>query len=116
MPENGLSQLRNALISALSGDPTLDAAALKDHLNGAGFNKEIGDILSESIYVHAAFAAPAYDPAMVSSRWMEFWRDMQGRAAAGEIKEGWMNAFQAGNAEDEDKLKTILRMKGSDTA
>ena len=113
LADPGLMRLQGAVISALSSDPTLDASQLNSHLSEAGFEKEMHDILSESLYVHAAFAAPRADSGIVAARWMEFWRDLQGRAMQGEIKAGWNSVA---NEDDEEKLKSLLQIKIRDNA
>jgi DNA primase len=115
LPDGGLSRLRNALNSALSGDSGLDREGLKAHLRDAGMEKEVDDILSESLYVHAGFAAPAADPTTVSARWLEWWHDMKGKALDAETKAGWSAALDTGSADEEEKLRNIyhMRKKGS---
>ncbi len=108
LPET-LGSLRDALISGLSGDPGLDTASLKSHLSASGYGKEVDDILSESLYVHAGFAAPKADPDGVARQWMELWGDMQKKAAQREISAGWRNAFRSDSPEEEERLKTIIQ-------
>jgi DNA primase len=105
----GLSALRNALIAALTETPDLDAEALKAHLSASGYEKEVHDILSESLYVHAGFASPRAEPDSVSSRWLDVWNDLQKDMMQGEMKAGWRTAFEDGNQDEEDRLKTMAQ-------
>jgi DNA primase len=102
-------KFRDALISTLSSDSGLDREALKLHLNASGYEKVMDDILSESLYVHAGFAAPKAEPDSVSSQWLEFLNEKQNRAAQREISAGWKTAFHAGSPEEEEKLRTIIQ-------
>ncbi len=109
LQNEALGRLRDALISAISGDSGLDRETLKSHLNASGYGKEVDDILSESLYVHAGFAAPRADPDGVARQWMELWADMQKKVAQREISAGWKDAFRAGSPEEEERLKTIIQ-------
>lgn len=113
--DRGTEALRNAVISELSA-AALDRTMLHDHLTAAGHEQEVNDILNESVYVHAGFARPGADPAMVGARWMELWRDIHERAADGEIREGWRAAFAAGSEEEEEKLRAMAKIKGREGA
>jgi DNA primase len=104
-----LERVRDAVFSGLSADSGLDRKALRHHLNAAGFEKEMDDILSESLYVHAGFAAPGADSASVAQHWLDLWQDMQKKAAQKEISAGWKSAFHADSPEEEERLKTIIR-------
>ncbi|MCC7304866.1 MAG: DNA primase [Alphaproteobacteria bacterium] len=108
-PGSPLDRLRQAVITVLSDNHGLDRQALQHHLISAGLEKEMGDILSESIYVHAGFASPGADSAVVSARWMELWHDMRGIAAQAEIRTGWKTAFEAGSNDEEEKLRNLMR-------
>lgn len=57
-PDARLDLFRQEVISILSETPGLDTADLQAHLNNVGFEKEMGDILNESVYVHGSFARP----------------------------------------------------------
>lgn len=109
LQNEGLAKLRDALISTLSGDSGLDRQALRLHLNASGYEKVMDDILSESLYVHAGFAAPKVEPETVLSQWLELWQDIQKRAAQKEISAGWKTAFHAGSPEEEERLRNIIQ-------
>lgn len=104
-----LNGLRDAVFSVLSGAQGLDREGLRGHLDDLGYGKEVDDILSESLYVHASFAAPAADPALVAGLWMELWNGLQEKATRGEIRDGWKAAFDADRLEDEERLRAIIQ-------
>lgn len=104
---SGLAGLRNAVLSGLSDDPVLDREALRAHVIAAGYEKEVDDILSESLYVHAGFASPRAVPETVAGQWLELWEGLQKEVMQDEIKAGWRSAFHAGNEEEEDRLKNL---------
>jgi len=107
------SRLRQAIISALDDDPALDREGLRNHLKSQGFEEEMGDILVESVYVHASFAAPDADSGQVGQKWMEFWQDVQGRNLDREISSGWR---QVASEEDEEKLRNMVQARASERA
>ena len=111
-----LGRLRDAVTMALGETPGLDREALHNHLNLSGFGQEMGDILNESVYVHAAFASPTADSGSVAANWVEFWRSMQGHNIHDEIKKGWKQAFHLSSEDEEEKLRNMLRMKASDAS
>ncbi|MCB1531542.1 MAG: DNA primase [Alphaproteobacteria bacterium] len=107
--------LRQQIVSALSNDPTLDSSALKNHLKQIGFEQEMGDILSESVYVHAAFSSPRYDVEMVETKFREWISEIEQRDWT-EIKDGWKSAFHSSNEDEEDRLRELIQVKASDHA
>ncbi len=106
-----MNTLRENIVSALSDNPDLDSRALQEHLKQEGYKKEIGDILNESVYVHASFCAPTTDSGLVESKWKTFYKDVQGMSLNKEIKTGWKNAFDASNEEGEEKVRNLLRAR-----
>lgn len=109
--EEAVDRVRQACMSALSADPTLDSEALCNHLKDIGLGAETGDILSESVYVHAAFAAPRAAPENVAQQWTAFWQGAEERGLLQEIRQGWKAAFRTGSEEDEDKLRHMMHMR-----
>lgn len=64
--------LRQEVMRAVLGDPTLDSAALINHLKQVGFGEELDLLLSESVYVHAGFAKPSAEYAVAIRGWRAF--------------------------------------------
>lgn len=95
----GLARLKEQTLLVLSQDPAIDRAALLDYLDKKGLSKEGGDILSEKLYVHAAFAAPvtdssALDVGEIASKWKDVWQAMEaGRTRGGEV-DRWKRAIE----------------------
>lgn len=90
--------LKNTAISALADDPELDRTALQAILHDQGFEKENGDICTEKLYVHAAFAAPATDSNQTNiqdlvDKWMEIWQALQQKQSKDEKREQWKTAL-----------------------
>lgn len=75
----GLDRLRQYLVGYLSDNPLTERDKLQEALVQSGFQEEINDILSESVYVHASFCGPRALPETVASCWLAFWRDLEGR-------------------------------------
>lgn len=112
----GLAKLREAMIGHLNQEPGLDAATLRNYLKNEGFEREMGDILSESVYVHASFSAPRADSAEnyddIVQNWTRFWQDgEQGKIIKNEMKSGWRQAFEQSDEGSEEKLREMVRAK-----
>jgi len=114
MAQPNLGHLRSTVVDLLAEDAGLDRESLQTHLIERGLGKEMDDILSESVYVHAAFARPGADSALVAQNWMEMFGSLAGQTFQNEIKEGWRQAFDASNTEEEDKLRHMLQQKRSE--
>lgn len=110
--------LRQEIIAVLTDSPELDFEALRAHLETTGYEKEIGDILSESVYVHAAFArTSSYDSLGESemlTRWLSCYDGLQAQNLGDEVKAGWKAAFETSNEEEEDRLRDMVRIKRSE--
>lgn len=113
--EKPLENLRREIIAILSDDPDLDRMAVQNHLIEAGFEQEMGDILSESVYVHAAFAAPSFDSDDVERKLREWLSEAEQRDWT-EIKAGWKEAFYSSSEDEEQKLREMIQVKVSDSA
>jgi DNA primase len=113
-----LDALRQKMVSVMEGQEPLDAASLRNKLIIQGFAQEIGDILSESVYVHAAFSRPEGAMAIGEMAIAEQWRSLRDRLLSQsqdrEIRQGWMMAFENANEEEESKLRDMMRMKASE--
>ncbi|GJL84475.1 MAG: DNA primase [Micavibrio sp.] len=112
--DESLARLRQAAIEVLEESPDLDRGALHTHLKEKGFKREMGDILSESVYVHAAFSGPRADPDEVGRKWLAFWGDIQGKASENEEQGNWKKAFYASNEAEEEKLRNMVRVRASE--
>lgn len=110
----GCDRVRQALANALSGNAALDREALMTHLASQGLEKETGDIINESVYVHASFAGPMADSGIVSALWLEFCADLQRNQARNEIRGGWKQAFLSSNEGDEEKLRAMVDIKAGE--
>lgn len=106
--DKALDRLRLRVISCLSDEPSLASGELCEKLKNFGLDQVIGDILNESVYVHASFCAPAADSGAVLSNWLEYWQDGNALGLAGEIKSGWKRAYQNSNVDEEAKLRAML--------
>jgi len=108
-----MAALRQKIISKLSQEPDIDSNTLQDHLKQAGYKKEIGDILNESVYVHASFCAPSTDSGLVESKWKAFYQDVQATSLNKEIKTGWKSAFDSSNEACEEKVRNLLKARAA---
>jgi len=113
LPGERLNQLR-AIASVFCEDVDLyeegglDREALINHLKQCGFEQEINDILSESVYLHAAFVAPGGESGAVLSAWRELYKAVQGQNIGAEMKKGWKKAFDDSSEDDEEKLRHMV--------
>ncbi len=102
------NRLRQSMASCLSSSEPLDRTALQDHLKKQGYDKEMDDILNESVYVHAAFARPGHEEDSVRAKWKENFALMKGGAVAHEIREGWKKAYENANEEEARMLSSMI--------
>lgn len=107
MSNKRLDLLRQAILNMGGASPGLDSAALQNHLKERGFEDELEAVLSEAVYVHAAFARPQADSAAA----LRGWRDT---AAFLQKKEMWRELRAAGaalgqnmSAENEERLRAL---------
>ena len=115
-----LDKVRQKLIEIMESGETLDSEGLRTKLTQNGFEQEIDDICSESVYVHAAFARIGACGALGEGQALQQWREiahgLQGDTLDQEVKRGWQKAFENSSEEEENVLKDMIRIKRSDTA
>ena len=113
--------LRQSLITSLCEDPDLDTEAVKHHLNLQGYEQEIGDIACESVYVHAVFCRPPQrgddqeaDTHAKAQDWKRIYESMKQNGVAEEIRDGWKQAYENENEEEERKLQEFVTSRKSE--
>ncbi len=106
-----LDRLRQNIISILSDEPITKHDILLEKLKNLGFTQEIGDICSESVYVHASFCSPSAKQEDVQSQWLEYYNDGNAVGFGEEIKKGWQSAS---SDEDAKRLMDLLYATSSD--
>ncbi len=116
--DQNLNNFRQYVITSLSEDPELDTEGLCSKLESCGFEKEIDDILNESVYVHAAFsrkgALDTIGEISMQSQWVSYYEGLQGQGLSEEVKAGWKSAFESSNEQQEDRLRDMVRIKSSE--
>jgi len=117
--DQALDRLRQRTIMILEEEPELDSETLCSRLLSDGFDKEIDDILNESVYVHASFcrkeSAEVVDEAKMLKHWRSVYEALQDRGTSHEVREGWKKAFENSSEEEENLLKDMINIKRSDT-
>jgi DNA primase len=112
MLNNKLDSLRKDVLhllgSSIARGESLDGLDITHHLKDKGYENELSFILSESVYVHAAFARPQAD----SQKALSGWRDMQSflerQAIQQELKAAGAALAQEASAENEERLRQLL--------
>lgn len=107
LPENGLDRLRQAVLSTLAGQSTLDAEGLRSHLIERGFERELAELLSPSIYTHASFSRPSADAGAVLASWREAWKAMQMQSALGDLEQAKQAMKDNPSEENENRLNAL---------
>ncbi|MCB9982153.1 MAG: DNA primase [Rhodospirillales bacterium] len=114
----GLDRLRQQIVHALIEDDTLDFQALQGHLKLLGFEQEMHDILNESVYVHAAFArrmaSDSPDEPQIVENWLTLYAELCGHGENRQVRAQWQEAFATSNEEQEDRLRDLVRIRGSE--
>lgn len=112
--QDSLNKLRQSLVGLLMDNHDLDSEGVQTHFKEEGFSKELRDILSESVYVHASFSSPTADSGEVENRLNEWLREVEKRDWE-EIQFGWKKAFKESDESEEEKLKEMMKVKLSET-
>lgn len=78
------ARLKQALIAELSQQQDLESFDGPAYLEAQGFVQERRDILDNSLYVHASFAAPVSDSGEIdlqnlANQWLTLWQDVQNK-------------------------------------
>lgn len=68
-----LDALRQMVLREVLREPTLDSTTLINHLKQAGYEPELDMLLSDSVYIHAGFAKPGAEYAVVIRGWRDIW-------------------------------------------
>lgn len=125
-----LDQLRQSVISYLSEAEDQSSEKIIQYLDGQGFSRELEHILSPATYTHGRFAAPIrmirkkegekeieveeeLDYTAIKQKWLALCENCSNSGLQREISNGWKNAFQSSNEEEEEKLRQILKGKSS---
>ncbi len=114
IPDEGLNRLRQAVLSALSGDSALDSEALCRHLNEVGYEVELNNVLSESVYTHAGFARPGSEEQDAHDGWTETIAIMQKKGVWRELKLA-AQALAADFSEENEGRLLALRGEGTES-
>ncbi|MDB2682993.1 hypothetical protein N9Z27_01935 [Alphaproteobacteria bacterium] len=100
--------VREKAASFMNTAQDIDKEALNTYLTESGYEKEMSDILHESVYVHAAFVSPGNDPESLRPKWKELHGSLRETLVTREIKEGWKKAFDTANEDEEKVLSSIV--------
>ena len=111
LPENALDRLRQAVLSTLGRDPALDGEGLRTHLIGRGFEKELGQVLSDLIYTHASFSRTSADPDATLAAWREAWKAMQSQTAQADLDQAILAMKENPCEENENRLKALREIR-----
>jgi len=110
-----LGRLRSAMIEILDSDSALETTEFRLRLQNGGLAQECGDILSESVYVHYLFCRPAgrlpVDMSGIIVKWRALYEAMLALPHVQEIKQGFHEAFETANEDEEQKLRDMAREK-----
>ncbi len=113
-----LNQIRQLLIIEFEKNEKIDFETLKTNFISQGFDKEIRDICSESVYVHAAFCKPVsgegVDYGEIAQNWQVLFESMRSNMIDEEIRDGWKEAMVSANHDKEVKLSNLVRSRMRD--
>lgn len=108
IPDRRLDQMRQAILKTLAEDPALDREGLLHHLEGEGFQEDIGLIHNESVYNHAGFARSGGDERAALEGWRETWRFMQDKSVKHEIQSAGRVLAAETTPENEEKIIALM--------
>ena len=114
--------LRQSIITELCENHELDSETLQHHLNSQGYEQEISDIACESVYVHAVFCRPPpkgddqeADIHAKAQDWKRIFESMKQNGMVQEIRDGWKQAYENENEEEERKLQEFVNSRKSES-
>lgn len=110
------ARLKEAVIEELSDNPEISRDNLLESLKKSGFSQEMGDILNESVYVHASFSSPQAKEDEVAENFLTYINDANGAELEREIKGRWKKAYLDSSEEEETKLRHLISMKTAEGA
>lgn len=113
----GLDSVRQNIISTLNEETDLDREALQRQIISSGYQKELGQLLNQAIYVHAGFSkAQGEDVAdiEIAKSWLAFYEAVKDKMLEKEIQEGWKQVLKNSDADEEEKLKNLILSRMQD--
>jgi len=111
MPHPDYEHLKSTIIMNLNENPDMSRDKLLESLKNSGFSQEIGDILNESVYVHASFSSPRANEEEVAEKFLAYVNDANEAELEREIKGRWKKAYLDSSEEEETKLRHLISMK-----
>jgi DNA primase len=110
-------QMRQRVLMIMEEQDEVEEEALHyilmNELQSHGFAEEIGDILCESVYVHAAFSriggVGRIGHGESAAQWKAVYEGLQGTNMDQEVKQGWMNAIENADEAEEARLKDMMQ-------
>lgn len=102
-----LDRLRQEVINFLLLQETLDTKDLQSHLNKAGYEAELQQLLSPAVYTHAAFARPTAELADAQEGWQAIKSMVEGHSVSQEIVEKWRSLNEDFSKEKEDRILAL---------
>ncbi len=105
--ENGLDRVRQEVLSTIALNPALDVNGMKTHLLNRGYERELGVLLSENVYVHAPLARVAKDDQDVLSAWRDAWKMMEYQGVKADMEAAIKAMKDDLTPENEDRLAAI---------
>ncbi|MCF8496430.1 MAG: DNA primase [Alphaproteobacteria bacterium] len=105
-----LDRLRQEILRVLGEENTgIGPDGLRDCLIRAGFEKDMDDILNESVYVHASFARPEAVFSEMRPLLLAWLSDMLERGGEGVYRD-WQRAFADSSTADEDRIRERIAL------
>jgi len=122
LQDQSLDKIRQLIIVTLEENPNLDFTDLHAHLSNQGLGKEIRDICCESVYLHAAFCRPSKDSESgeeidwgeIAKNWLALFESLKTGMMNEEIRDGWKQAINSANQDEEVKLSNIIKSRTQD--
>ena len=95
-----LDKLRQEVLKTLAEDADLDSRAIENHLRECGFSVALDSVLSQDVYVHAAFARPETPLEVAQQGWEETLDSFRFEDLQAEIREAVLGV--EGDITDDD--------------
>ena len=105
--DSRLDSLRQMMIRTLSEAPNLEKTPFYDHLSAYGFDKELQNLASDTMYVHAGFARPSAELQDVREGWVETIRSLYDQAERQELRVAGQTLAGDFSTENEQRILAL---------
>ena len=114
MPDEELSNVRQAILTIYSQSKDLDSETLERHISSLGAQNSLDRVLADSIYTRAPFARRGAALETVRAGWHELWQQVQAEMVGEEIGAAGQELGHALNPSNTMRLLALQKQRLTD--